>query len=98
MRRPLLLHSLAHCLPNPALIPFLPGLVFLRQVHFFPNATEYQLELAANALGRLGGNITDHIPHYGPFGETMFVTLGDEHQPAAEALPGVKRVVYDLPA
>ena len=93
----MLLHSLL-LPPKPCAHPFPAGVGFLRQVHFFPNATEYQLELAANALGRLGGNITDHVPHYGPFGETMFVTLGDEHQPAAEALPGVKRVVYDLPA
>ena len=26
----------------------------------------YMLELAANRLGLLGANITQHLPHYGP--------------------------------
>jgi hypothetical protein len=43
-------------------------------VHFFANASEYQLELAANRLGLMGANITKHLPHYGPVSQPV-VTL-----------------------
>ena len=33
----------------------------------------YMLELAANKLGLLGANITQHLPHYGPVGRPEWI-------------------------